>query len=1778
MTAFPENAPGVTPHAAGVQLKPISLLPHGIRFQPHEFADQWLNQWGLIGDTRVQVTYQEVETVDSAAQRKTSSVPLRDAVTRGFLIAHQSRATAEPSPREGWVYPHRSHMSLDFSSLRVNGKGLSPDVLQQLQVGIAPGYQGIGQPVITEVNAQGNLLSPREKEQIRQLGHLDANQVKLARLFAALPTFDTVLKRLLVSRIEAKIPGRKFHTSLLQGIDPDHWYVNHFSVDSFGGRSLTASQCFTDVMLGCLATDTPPTYSRGGVGFYTRPDSVEEVDSVFVSPLGAKIPAIMESVLYIAEPATNDSLKQQFRDDLSAFRHDRSDAQALDTSTTDAALAHLLSRRFLHLFDLYKVDRYPSTPLTQSARTLQDEEDRLLDLITTHPSMADRSRLLRAPIPHVYAVMLDMGAAKPQKWPAAMVIKRTDQAPLFLYSMERGIQRFDSFQDMVKKVQVVHAGHQRTIREISTELSGDVFEVAASELLQLQSNALEAVLNAPENETVALRTFAQRTEDALRLPTLSLAGALATRQQTLIENNRPHFYKTATLSEQTRYRRLEQDVLQAVSDLGDGIRTLHQFTRQKIQQYLQRTLHHAIKPDPDKTMVTLAFAKGANPRQSRITSLTQLILDNLRPRQYPNAMREVMAVHLVDKDGKRIRHPVSGLLMTLKGRELATMATSIDAGARYETLLRAQMNKPDYKAAWQKAYTASMKFKGYETALRGDEIFKVTRLDKAFEPPKVKKLVTLWLDAVLQSPEAKMRPRVMGKNVQVHGLLLGGSVGAGGQHGTMGNAVSVDGALIFSDQDGPDIKGTVGVYFPDSPDGEDFHEFANLADGVGGLLRQEPWQDYFRSRICAVNPEEIKRVLGPHRGLPLIRASVITGDLLEALHRAHVDFHSAYADHRSNSNADIRRETAVRMVMVAMEVFMDLAGMLLIPGFQILRRAVKTGLLVARTGAVPMDLDTLAFVYRVANHGGRELAAGATVPVRGQSSFLAVTARQSQSDALAGLPLEAALYNRYAVTDTSLLRGLAADAQGFYRPTLNSAAGGSSRPVYIQQPDGTVFRVHDHTRLNATEATLVDPGTGSSIRSSGVMRSTVARMPDGEWRAVGFGQGGGKRPAGSSTQPGPCEPKVPALSPRASEWVWTAGHWDNDIMDLVPSVMTRLPSWPQNRSLLIMDEITAGSSWSVRFTPGQYERFYPMSQHPDRSPTDIVLRRTAENHYSLILGRRVVGIPADGDCFFNAVARGLNEGQAQEAFTMQGLRNAAADYIDGHPQISHFMMPPASGLQLALSDIAPWLQELLEEAALSDLTRIVYNATNPHRLFQPVLDYLDRHANSLGRRTLDAARDAILPPEVLQEIGHHLSVRSPERLMPSSAPFYTQETESLRRFFEDVLLGPIDDLHLTELLNNEYLQLSQDVIHIMLEYGVRARQLTDHHPRNELAYVKYNETLHGHLDDDQQDDLLDDLLEGAELVDQADLNEVKQRYQRESGVTINDDAKLMNQFMYYDRVEDTIDLLSVALERFPDLQRRANLLLRSTVISSNLGGALPVNVLARWLRDPKLSEARLGIIAEYANTRYTEVIDDGTISIDWMQSFDDQNLNSIVQQQDSLTRFVEFLGWVQSNAETPAVVGLFSSSGQTVSNTRVSILLNTPNIFNLLQRFPRNHAIQIWEDLVGPYFSDATVRAALRQPGSLRSELDIARALRVGLGVDGARANQIVRDTFGLGQRQAQQYLYNFEFPANRLGHRLLDFALYLESQMAVPDWAWRYLRQGVTRETLKPFGAKKKP
>ncbi|UVL83955.1 hypothetical protein LOY35_28000 [Pseudomonas sp. B21-028] len=1627
-------------------------------------------------------------------------------------------------------------------------------------------------------------IDAQAKEQLRQLDLLDTHQVQLARLFAAVPTFDRVMGALLVGQLKAKIPAKKFRASLLPDIEPEQCYVSRFTTNQAGGAVLTSSDSFTHVMRNSLLSDTAPDFQKGDVGFFTRPDSLEEADSLFAGPLDKDTLRVMESAFYLAQPTTNERVKRQFRDELALFRQ-RKGWEALPgvtaSSTTEAALALLLFRRYLHFFDLYKADRDPAAQLSQNERIQQSDEDRLLDIITTHPSQADRSRLLRAPIPHVYAVRLDSGAAQPQKWPGAMVIKFTDRPSLFLYSQEHGLQRFNTFQDLVSHVRPTLEGQACTVRDMSVELSGHVFEVAAADLLQMQRAALEKVLDAPGNATVAVSDFARQTEDALGLPLLSLAGPLAARQETLVENRRPGFYKTATFAERARYRHLETKVFEAVFALGSGVPTLVQFTRQKIKQYLQQTIHPQIDVDPEQTLVRLFYSDRANPRQSRTSSLTQLMLDNLRAQQYPNAMREVVAVYLLDQRGQRIRHPENGFLITVTGGELARMATSIDVGGNYEILLRQQMNEPRYKAAWQASYLAHLEFKSYEAALRGDGVFQARVTDPLAKPAHPRKLLASWLEAVLQSPSAANRAWVGGRRVHVHGLLLGGSVGE--QGGTPRNALGIDGVLIFSDQPGPDIKGTVGVYLPDSPQGNDLQEFADLSDGITGLLQQDEWRGYFRSRISALDPEEIKRALGQHRGRPLIRGFLITDDWLERFHQAHVNFHSAYADHRSNSNRDIGLQTVARLVMMAVEIVMDLAGLLLIPGFQMLTRAVRTGLLVLRTGAVPTNTTTLAFVHAVANTRKAVGFGGVSVNVRGRSSFLAITARQNQTGARFGLPLEEALYHRYAVADTTVIRGVRADAGGFYRPAItDSATGRTVRQVYVQQPDGTVLRVHDHTPLKAIEATIVDPATGLNIRSSGVMRSTVARAPDGQWHAVGFGLGGGgKRPRAGMPQPGPSDPNQPSTSLRAvADLIRTPNEWDVEIMDLVPSVITRLPSWPQNRSLLIVDQRRGRQDWSIRFTPGQEESGYPTGTHPLRSSTDVVLLRTGENHYTLRLADNTdVTFAADGNCFFNAVARGLNEGQPQRPFSMQGLRNETAAYIDLHPEMSHYLVSPPSGLQQALADNARSLEHLLGKAAVYDVSQIVYGTRNPHNLFQPLVRFLNLYADDMARRTLNQAWNAVLPPEILRHIGSYLSPRAPGRPILSSIPYYTQTDRSVRTFFEDTLIRPIENSEIDELLNNEHLMFSQDVIHIMLEYGVRARELTDHHPKNSLAYVLYDDALHGHLDDTQ----LEEVLNGAYLVDRDDLKKAKRRYEQETGNVMDEDSELLEQHIYYDRAEDLVDLLIVALERFPMLQTRANILLKSPVIASNLGGLFPVSLLSQWIRNPSISNTRLQLIGDYASGRYDELTRYAGVDINWMRPFDDWNLSSLFTHRQALLDFFYFLQEARyfRDSDLSAVARLFNTPGQPLSNSRVAILFNRPNLWTSIRAIrgiSRDSAKAIWQDLMGPAFSDDNIRFALGRPGSLNSESAFTGALIDSLVNDEARAHQLIMGAYTMSERQVQYFLHNFDFSQSRAGHSRLDFASYVSAHGSIPQWAWPHARSGVTPEVLKPFLATRKP
>ncbi|XXD72509.1 hypothetical protein J3Q06_00245 [Pseudomonas sp. Z6-14] len=596
----------------------------------------------------------------------------------------------------------------------------------------------------------------------------------------------------------------------------------------------------------------------------------------------------------------------------------------------------------------------------------------------------------------------------------------------------------------------------------------------------------------------------------------------------------------------------------------------------------------------------------------------------------------------------------------------------------------------------------------------------------------------------------------------------------------------------------------------------------------------------------------------------------------------------------------------------------------------------------------------------------------------------------------------------------------------------------------------------------------------------------------------------------------------------------------------------------------------------MRYTPGRDERVYPSSVHPDRANTDVVLRRTGQNHYSLVLGNRVMEITADGDCFFNAVARGLNDGRLQGDFSIRGLRNAAADYIDQHPNIRSFLTPQVSGIRQALVDNAPTLEQLLGKAAVLDLTQIIHGAPNPHRLFQPIMNYLRSYAEASLRDYLRNVQSLSLPPEMLHSIARHFSPRTPGQLIQSDFPFYQANEDDLIKFFEDILLGPIVDREILELMNNEYLMLSQDVLHIMLEYGLRARELTDHHPRNLMAYVKFDQALHGEMSHEQLDELVGD----AYLIDRGDLKDVQRRLERETGKLVSDDARLMDQYIYYDRAEDLVDLLRVALGRFPDLLRRAEIALQSPVITSNLGGMLPLSVVSQWIRDPSLTDGRLRLIAAYTTTRYTEVVITGDIDIGWMRAFDDDN----VFHQRPLVNFMRFIGGVRGNLmdnDLPAVARLFSTPGNPPSNSRVSLLLQTPAVWSSIHNMAAitaEGARSLWDDLVSVQYSDDLIRETLQRPGSLASESAFAGALVDSLLNEEARAHQLLLGTYAVSQGEAQQLLRRFRFSGNRAEHSRLSFARYLSHHGGIPEWAWQYANEGVTPESLSRFLTTRRP
>lgn len=132
-----------------------------------------------------------------------------------------------------------------------------------------------------------------------------------------------------------------------------------------------------------------------------------------------------------------------------------------------------------------------------------------------------------------------------------------------------------------------------------------------------------------------------------------------------------------------------------------------------------------------------------------------------------------------------------------------------------------------------------------------------------------------------------------------------------------------------------------------------------------------------------------------------------------------------------------------------------------------------------------------------------------------------------------------------------------------------------------------------------------------------------------------------------------------------------AGSWNNQMGDIVPQLITRLPNWPAERALVI--HAVDKSNETVHYYTASQEE-HGAAANRLATAHDVHIRLSA-GHYDAIVGEQadaVRSIVGDGDCFYNAVLTALSAHDRQQARELgahaDALRAQMVRYVRMHPQ------------------------------------------------------------------------------------------------------------------------------------------------------------------------------------------------------------------------------------------------------------------------------------------------------------------------------------------------------------------------------------------------------------------------------------------------------------------------------------------------------------------------------
>ncbi|AMB84320.1 hypothetical protein AWM79_02990 [Pseudomonas agarici] len=569
------------------------------------------------------------------------------------------------------------------------------------------------------------------------------------------------------------------------------------------------------------------------------------------------------------------------------------------------------------------------------------------------------------------------------------------------------------------------------------------------------------------------------------------------------------------------------------------------------------------------------------------------------------------------------------------------------------------------------------------------------------------------------------------------------------------------------------------------------------------------------------------------------------------------------------------------------------------------------------------------------------------------------------------------------------------------------------------------------------------PGKNSLARIRATGQSDIAALPGS--RATGLPDAAGPKPPGTARlrllggapMDPPAGEQAPQNIPRrlsAMAGLIRLGSWSPQVMEITFPLITNLADWPRGSSLVIIDIHDPGFGWSVRYRGGLREDTYGYRVNPSifSAHHDVVLYRSAPNHYHVWLTGNVEEVPAGEDSFFHAVALSLNQSRAADTFTVERLRNAVADHIEHNPDIVPFVTTDHLPLYAQALEHCLELNIWLGDDAYRELTTILKGFPNPYGLFQPAIRYLETTLPSRSPRISAAVDDAFnavherygqpsLPTEIRWIIDHYID--APPR--PTLSLFPNEPT--LRTLLETLFIGTSQAADIDFLVHRAFL-FDENIRHILLEYGATANQLHQYVLR--------------HMD-----------------------NPISARR----------------------------ELLRAVTGRAPALLERLDIIFSSPTLTPPIGEGLNIAQIAHLLRDQQISTDRLRLITRCADAGiiHINLLDNA----DGIRSWSDEVISRLLDFQQELQALARQMGLhdiaplLLPFKAAPRLWSPHQFLSPPQANTRLQLLLDTPGLFTLLRLRPGRIADRMWTQLTSATYDNARVRQVLANPLKTLSSL-----------------------------------------------------------------------------------------